>query len=335
MYVKSIISLCEKKYRDEVISISKQLADQHCKNRVTIALDMIMCGLIYGASYREYYNMDFLNRTAKNRATYITTYYNFKLYDKFNEKKYRYIFRDKIKFNTIYKNYIGRKWVDVKSEDKVLIRLEELIKNGDRIVLKNSRGDSGEEVKIFHLGDNKSPVELRNFMINNNYDLAEEFVTNHNAISLLNSSSLNTIRVVTITTNNNVKFLFAGLRVGQQGAELDNISQGGTVAKLDIKTGRIASSFHTLNDKHLSDMKPYFNKIGYQIPFWNELIRMLIDAANITPQIGIVAWDVAITQNGPIIIEGNESFGSNIMQIFYKYNEEGLKPLLQKLLRDS
>lgn len=47
---------------------------------------------------------------------------------------------------------------------------------------------------------------------------------------------------------------------------------------------------------------------------------------------GIVAWDVAITEDGVDIIEGNESFGSVIMQLYYKSDEMGLKPRLLSML---
>ncbi len=48
-------------------------------------------------------------------------------------------------------------------------------------------------------------------------------------------------------------------------------------------------------------------------------------AAKIVPHIRIVAWDICITPNGPEIIEGNESFGSVIMQVFCSHTDEGLK----------
>ena len=57
------------------------------------------------------------------------------------------------------------------------------------------------------------------------------------------------------------------------------------------------------------------------------------EAAKLVPQIAIVAWDVAITPNGIELIEGNESFGSVIMQVYYGHQDDGLKPRLKQLLQ--
>ena len=54
---------------------------------------------------------------------------------------------------------------------------------------------------------------------------------------------------------------------------------------------------------------------GFQIPFWNEIIKMLISAANVVKEVGYIGWDVAITKTGPIIIEGNNDGGYTAYQL--------------------
>lgn len=44
---------------------------------------------------------------------------------------------------------------------------------------------------------------------------------------------------------------------------------------------------------------------------------MLREASCLVPEIHIVAWDVAIIPKGSAIVEGNESFATNVMQYFF------------------
>lgn len=55
--------------------------------------------------------------------------------------------------------------------------------------------------------------------------------------------------------------------------------------------------------------------VGVQVPYWNEIKTMLIKAAQKIPQVAYVGWDVAITPDGPILIEGNTTPGYRYYQI--------------------
>lgn len=51
---------------------------------------------------------------------------------------------------------------------------------------------------------------------------------------------------------------------------------------------------------------------------------MLREASCLVPEIHIVALDVAIIPKGSAIVEGNESFATNVMQYFFslRMNQE-------------
>ena len=54
---------------------------------------------------------------------------------------------------------------------------------------------------------------------------------------------------------------------------------------------------------------------GYKIPFVKEAVKMVLEAAKVTPQIRYVGWDVATTPNGPAIIEGNTYCAHDFWQL--------------------
>ena len=46
----------------------------------------------------------------------------------------------------------------------------------------------------------------------------------------------------------------------------------------------------------------------YQIPFWKEANELVLSAHSFLPDIPTIGWDVAITPDGPILIEGNDNW---------------------------
>lgn len=55
--------------------------------------------------------------------------------------------------------------------------------------------------------------------------------------------------------------------------------------------------------------------MGLKIPYWDEVVLMLSKAAKLVPEVKYVGWDIAITKDGPCLIEGNTSPGYKYYQI--------------------
>ena len=49
--------------------------------------------------------------------------------------------------------------------------------------------------------------------------------------------------------------------------------------------------------------------VNFRVPYWQAARDMVIDAARKFAPIKTIGWDVAITPDGPVIIEGNTSWG--------------------------
>lgn len=46
----------------------------------------------------------------------------------------------------------------------------------------------------------------------------------------------------------------------------------------------------------------------YQLPYWNEVIEVVKLMHSYLKDIKSIGWDVAITPNGPVLIEGNDNW---------------------------
>ena len=70
---------------------------------------------------------------------------------------------------------------------------------------------------------------------------------------------------------------------------------------------------------------------GFAIPYWEEIKEMVLEAALVNDKVNIIGWDVAISKNGPLIIESNRGPGWDLVQILL---QKGTKYMLDNLFED-
>lgn len=148
--------------------------------------------------------------------------------------------------------------------------------------------------------------------------LFQEKIRQHEAINALTGgSAVGTIRLVTLDTGDGPQFFYAVWKIPAQGAMADSFWQPGSVAALLSSNGQVevcrkgrglGSEFVT---DHLVTGNPL---IGFQLPFWQEAIELACNVHSVFPGIGLVGYDMAISENGPVIIEANLNPGHTLYQ---------------------
>lgn len=111
----------------------------------------------------------------------------------------------------------------------------------------------------------------------------------------------------------------------------DNFHQGGKGVLVDINTGTLIGNGI---DKKLNESENSITNIkfdGFKIPYWEEIKEMVLEAALVNDKVNLVGWDVAISTNGPLIIEGNRGPGFDLVQVLLK---KGTKYMLDDLLEE-
>lgn len=118
-------------------------------------------------------------------------------------------------------------------------------------------------------------------------------------------SSLNTIRVATVKFDDGVEVIEAFFRTGRGGNIVDNAGAGGVFGTIDIETGiidAVGDEYGNLYEVHPDSGLPIK---GFAIPRWEEAKAMAIELADIVKGNRYSGWDLALTENGWIMIEGN------------------------------
>ena len=168
-----------------------------------------------------------------------------------------------------------------------------------------------------------SEVECRLQQLSNNKVLiVQKRIQQHPAIASFHAKSVNTLRVVTInhlysSDPNDVVLVGAELRVGCGDSFTDNISAGGIKIGVNEdgllqKYGFFRLPFGTKTTIH-PDSKLAFE--NYPLPYYNETIHKCKLFHSMLKDIHLIGWDIAITEDGPVFIEGNDSCGTDF-QVF-------------------
>jgi len=151
--------------------------------------------------------------------------------------------------------------------------------------------------------------------------LVQERVCQHPALAKLNNSSLNTFRIVTYLAPSSelqkdrkaVELDFSFLRVGRSGQPTDGWNEsGGLAIDVDIQNGRLKHGrFSTAHGGKTVDTHPDSEIcfLDMKIPFWEEAIQLCVKAATALPGVRTIGWDIAISKTGPILVEGNATWG--------------------------
>lgn len=160
--------------------------------------------------------------------------------------------------------------------------------------------------------------------------LVESYVRGHRDLSSLCGQTLCTCRLVTLVeTDGEVSILGAVFKLAPSEAGVDNLHAGGMSVGIELETGRLCKG------RTMADMwRPYRSALdsgarfeGVLLPEWPAVKEMARRAALAFPLLPCIGWDIAISDQGPVMIEGNWGWAADLMQIGM---HRGIGPRLRK-----
>lgn len=183
------------------------------------------------------------------------------------------------------------------------------------IVVKPTDGRSGVGVTILSLTEEDVADEARfretlvdRFGTEVDW-IAQERLRNHDEISPIALDAVATTRLSTMINEQGAPEIVTNvLRFAQRpGSVVDNLKNGGLMAPADFDTGELGPGCVGRGvgdfDRHPANDEPI---TGRKVPFWDEAKALALDAhGRGFPEYNLVGWDVAITNDGPVLIEGN------------------------------
>lgn len=140
----------------------------------------------------------------------------------------------------------------------------------------------------------------------------QETLQQHQDINRIYSQSINTVRVHSFYNEekDEVELISALMRFGKDGAVVDNGSAGGLYVAVELKDWKLkgtGKSYYS-NGGMIFESHPNSNTIfnGFELPFKEEVYPLIDKAHRLFPN-KMIGWDLAFTQEGITIVEGNYS----------------------------
>lgn len=279
-----------------------------------VLFDYFKAIIVYGFTIQDYLEIaDGIKLSRYEKKRFLTHKRAKKIMVKVNSVIDAYKLENKVEALKLFSKYVRRDWcypkeMTLEQYENFVYRIRE---QGKALIVKPLGGMCGEGIfKKSYLNVKDDEIEKDyNHFVENDY-LVEECLIVHPDLNL-NNKSLNTFRVFTFLDKNGViQVVKAKFRAGV-GESIVDATLGCIHYPVNIEYGIIEGPGVNLDDMkiELHYTHPGCEKIlvGLKIPFWENVLEMVVSAAKNIPEIRLIGWDVAITENGPEIIEANHN----------------------------
>lgn len=309
-------------------------------NRKSICRILYECFLLFvkfKAIPVHYFGRFLYIKGVTNIYDYVPNQIIYSLWSRFNDNNLIHILDNKLLFYNYYKalnintidilayNYgntflLSFQTKTIRNGDQFLDLLTKLLSvtKSKSLYIKQCYSSSGGK-NVYKIDENdlKNEDNIKHklyYEIIHSSFIIQETVIAHKDISAINPHCLNSLRIDTfLNQDGTAEVISAFLRYGVQGSIVDNTSLGGSQVGIDLKTAKLDKfGFATISDGNgmIYEAHPDTHIVfeGYEIPLFKESLELVKKAAESTPGLRLIGWDVAVLPDGPVLIEGNHDY---------------------------
>lgn len=335
-YTLKTMSMIEKYVRDRMPEASEQ-------ELLDTMLLTVYHYWAYGSTYDEYFYYDFVNKTHAEKLTYMTFRVRLIYMEHMNKKENAHLLFNKFETYQLFKQYYMRD-VILCSAEKDYPAFREFVSKHTEFVVKPTDMSGGRGVyKTSVIGMNEGAIKelfyklLREGAENRdkyqrgteNSVVLEELIEQDESLAVFNPESVNGVRVPTVTVGGKTVIYQPWLKIGRGGNFLTSAVFGTLDAGINSETGIVdtpgMNETGEVWEKHPDNGLPI---IGFQIPKWNDLMKLAKECAAKLPDFGYVGWDFVLSKRGWCIMEANYS-GDFMWQL---YRNKGMKKEFEELI---
>ena len=291
--------------------------------------DMLWCSVRYEMGFRDYVVWDIRVLNGRERATWMTHPKAFRLNKTLNAPESRVMLGDKMRFLTDFADLTRRDWIDAATAADA--ELADFLARHPRVIAKPAAGEGGAGIGVYEASEIGDVAAWRAQLIERDQTLLEEVLSQHDDLNAVYPDSVNTVRMITYRDPKGELHVIASvLRIGN-GAVIDNFASGGMFTMLDDKGVALYPGVDKQSNIYTEHPVTGTTIKGVKVPFYDEVVEMVAEAATRLPTVPYVGWDIAITPTGPALIEANHN--SSVFQM--KPSASGIRTGLLHRYRDA
>ena len=153
--------------------------------------------------------------------------------------------------------------------------------------------------------------------------IVQRRITNHQDLRELANGALSTVRILTCLDERGPQPIAAIARMAiGQNRTVDNLHCGGIAAAVDLQSGQLGRASNLGLDPTLGWITRHPDThaqiTGTILPMWEAALSLALRAHRSFADRALVGWDIALTADGPVIVEGNGAPDLDIVQRFYR-----------------
>lgn len=309
------------------------MANDNHTSKFKIKMDMYYNILTRGVGYTDYFRGDYYNLTKEEKKTFVTTKSFYKLISYLNDDKYEIVLHDKILFNTLFKEYLKREFIDLRETS--FDDFAKFLENHAVVFAKDPVGYGGHGITKIKVSKEKDLKKLYKKLLDQKQYLLEEEIIQSKEVNEINPNVVCSLRICTLYKDGKVYLVGNAFRINQDESEIIgctndlyfSLNEKGKIDSNVIDDYGNVYEEHPLTHKKFKEVK---------IPGVKEAFDMCQKAAKKLPQVRYIGWDIAFTDKGPVMVEGNEYPGYGILQFYkLKNSHEGYLKTIEAVLKEE
>ncbi len=309
------------------------MANDNHTSKFKIKMDMYYNILTRGVGYTDYFRGDYYNLTKEEKKTFVTTKSFYKLISYLNDDKYEIVLHDKILFNTLFKEYLKREFIDLRETS--FDDFEKFLEKHVVVFAKDPVGYGGHGITKIKVSKEKDLKKLYKKLLDQKQYLLEEEIIQSKEVNEINPNVVCSLRICTLYKDSKVYLVGNAFRINQDESEIIgctndlyfSLNEKGKIDSNVIDDYGNVYEEHPLTHKKFKEVK---------IPGVKEAFDMCQKAAKKLPQVRYIGWDIAFTDKGPVMVEGNEYPGYGILQFYkLKNSHEGYLKTIEAVLKEE
>lgn len=277
----------------------------------------------YGCTTSEYYFLGLADKTYDEIKEFVLTREKVIYRNHLNRIEDAHIFNNKWETYCTFKEYFGRDVIKIGTDDDYPAFCA-FVKKHPTFVVKPSDMGGGRGVHKVVTRPEINEQELKVLFtellaeINKNQKqymrgventlILEELIIQAPELDAFHHESVNPVRVTTVRVGDKVHIYHPWFKIGRGGAFLTSAVFGTLDAGIDPETGIVTTPGYSENYECLETHPDTGLKFrGFQIPQWDDLIRIVTELAMKLDTVHYVGWDMVLSEHGWVLMEGNFS----------------------------
>ncbi len=301
--------------------INRERLDKHIetihkntgKSKFYIRMDMMWNFLTRGTGYTDYFRCNFIELSSKEKDTFATAKKFYKLLAYLNSEEYLVVLNDKLIFDELFKEYLGRDFINLQISSPE--QFKKFLSDKTTVFAKENHGEGGHGITKLKVSEIMDTDALYKELREKGQLLVEDAIIQHEDLNQINPYVVCSFRIITLYKDGKAYMIANAMRINQDDAEVIGCTNDlyfsiGADGKID---SNVVDDYGNVYDTHPMTGKRFADVVIHGV---KEAFDMCVEAHQRIPQVRYIGWDVAFSVNGPVMVEGNEYPGYGLVQHF-------------------